>query len=227
MKGKVKYLISIFFVLTFYVYAIVEKAMRWTDYSPTSILRNNLILITIVLGVIYVLNKYLNKNDLRVFFQRREKFIVHLVLGLLLLSITYLINSIGRVSYYVWIPTPKDLPVHTALREILNDKLYTFILLGPFVWLSETFGVITRIFLLNNLWKINNAKFCNWASVIFVAILFGLLQIDKGLSDIINVFLIVLASNIFYLKYRNSVPLIIAPVLFTTIDLIAFWVYNF
>lgn len=209
------------------MYAIVEKAMGWTDYTPTSILRNNLILITVVLGVIYLLNRYLNKDDLNAFFQRKEKFIVHLVLGLLLLSITYLINSIGSISYYVWFPVPEDLPVHTALREILNDKLYTFILLGPFVWVSETFGVITRVFLLNNLWKLNKSKFWNWIAIIFVSVLFALLQIDKGLSDIINVFLIVLASNIFYLKYRNSIPLIIAPVLFTTIDLIAFWVYNF
>lgn len=201
--------------------------MGWTDYTPKSILRNNFVLIIAVLGLIYLLNKYFNKDNLNVFFERKEKFIVHLILGLLLLSITYLVNSIGRVTYYVWIPVPEDLPVHTALREILNNKLYTFILLGPFVWVSETFGVITRVFLLNNLWKINESKFWNWASIVFVSLLFALLQTDKGLSDMINVFLIVMVSNIFYLKYRNSIPLIIAPILFTTIDLIAFWVYNY
>ena len=228
MKNKLKYLISVFIVVAFYVYAITEKALGLINYTVNSILVNNLVLIVLVLIIIYLLNKYLLKERLSVFIQRKEKFIVYLSLGLLLISVVYVIDSLGVITYRSWFQSNYDNSnIENTLKDILNNKFSAFILLGPFVWLNEAFGVISRAFILNNLWKINNSVLGQWLTIIAVSLLFALLQIDKALPDMINAFLIVLASNIFYLKFRNVIPLIIAPVLYTTIDLIAFWVYNF
>ena len=227
MKIKLGHYIAILFTTLVYLYAIIEKALGWTDYSVKFVLRNNTIFILVVLGVIYLINKYFLKKDLNVFILRKEKFIIYLVVGLLLLSTIYLINSIGRLTYYSWFTRDNNLPIHDTIREILDNKIYAFILLGPFVWFTEVFGVITKVFLLNSLWKLNKSKLWHWIGIVFVASLFALLQIDKGIADILNVFLIVSISNIFYLKFRNSIPLIIATILYTTIDLISFWVYNY
>ncbi len=228
MKHKLRYIVSILIVVAFYIYAIVEKALGFVSYTVSSILVNNLLLILLVLAIIYLLNKYYLKKTLSTFTQRKEKVIVYLSLGLLLLSIVYVIDSLGIITYRKWILNSHDnSTIENSLKDILSNKFYAFVLLGPFVWLNEAFGVISRVFILNNLWKLSNSRSWNWVAIITVSFLFVLLQIDKGLSDIINLFLIVLVSNIFYLKFRNIVPLIIAPVLYTTIDLIAFWVYNF
>jgi len=228
MNSKLKYSIAVIIVIAFYAYAIIEKALGLVSYTVNTILINNFLLICLVLGLIYFLNKYLLQNTLLVFVQRKENFIIYLIIGLLLVSIIYVINSLGVVTYRNWIHSDYDNSVvENTLKEILSNKIYAFFLLGPIVWLSEVFGVISRVFLLNNLWELQKSKLWCWISIIFIALLFSLLQIDKGFPDMINSFLIVLASNIFYLKFRNVVPLIIAPILYTTIDLIAFWVYNF
>ncbi len=215
-------------MLAVYAYAIIEKAFGLIDYSVNALLINNFVLISLVLGIIYLLNKYLLKNTLLVFVQRKEKFIIYLILSLLLVSVIYVINSIGIITYRSWIPSNHDNSIfENSIREILSNKFHAFILLGPFVWFNEIFGVISRVFILNNLWELKKSNMWSWLSMVFVALIFALLQIDKGLPDIINGFLIVLVSNIFYFKFRNSIPLIIAPILYTTIDLIAFWVYNY
>ncbi len=227
MTNNSKYVVSILAVVFFYIYAIVEKVFGWTSYSTTAILRNNLLLICLVLGLLFLMHTRLNKEKLSAFFSRKEKFIIHLVLGLLLLSITYVIKSIEIVSYEHWFAHKENSEIQSSLKAILSNKLYAFFLLGPFVWLNETFGVLTRVFMMHYLWKLSSSKYWSWFSILLVSLLFAGLQVDKGWTEMITAFLIVTTSNLFYLKYRNAIPIIIAPVLYTTIDLIAFWVYNF
>ncbi len=182
-----------------------------------------------ILGLIaiYITNKYLLKKGLHVFTAQKKGVIVDISIAFLLLSFTYFVYIIGQVTYFRWIPIEIDKSANLdTLIEIFSNWLYTFIMIGPFIWITETFGAVSRAFILNNLWELKPGKLWEWLSITSTALLFAFMQVDQGLPAMINVFLVIFASNVVYYKYRNVVPLIAAGIFVQTIDLVSFWLHN-
>ncbi|MEN8187516.1 MAG: CPBP family glutamic-type intramembrane protease [Bacteroidota bacterium] len=227
MKDKVRNIIALAIIIVpFYFVVIFEKSRGITDISIKGLFIKYLLISIFGIIVIYLTNKILLRQNLQSFFKRKEKFIVDLSLGLLLLSATYFIMSLGNITYFRWFTSQFDnSKIIETLKEIFSNKLYAFILLGPFIWATELFSVFSRAFILNNLWKLSGSKIGIWLSIILTALLFAFTQIDKGVPEMINTFLIIVTSNFLYFKYRSITPLLIAPILIQTIDLVAFWFY--
>lgn len=185
-----------------------------------------MILSVLGIAVVLLLNKYLLGNTLKAFFPANKKFIYDLSLGFLLLGAFFFIRSLGRITYVHWIHQTID---KTAMVELLNSIFSNFvhgiIIIGPFVWSNEIFAVLSLAFILNNLWAINDKKSWSWFTILFTALIFSLLQIDNGYATIIDSILLVTISNYIYFHYRSILPLLIAAILFQSIDLITYWVY--
>jgi Type II CAAX prenyl endopeptidase Rce1-like len=228
MNKKNRYILACSIIVLFYIILILEKIWSQVDVSVNGLFLKYLPIVVVGIAVIYLINRYVLKETVNIFFQQKNTFIVHLTLGLMLLSIMYFIISLGNITYFRWIPTTiiDNSEIVNTLTYIISDTFYTIILLGPFIWVSEIFSVLSRAFLLNNLWKLNESKTWNWFSISITALLFALIQIDKGIPTMINTFLIIFASNILYFKYRNITPLLIASIVIQTVDLVAFWFYN-
>jgi Type II CAAX prenyl endopeptidase Rce1-like len=228
MSKKNRYILACSIIVLFYIILILEKIWSQVDVSVNGLFLKYLPIGVVGIAVIYLINRYVLKETVSIFFQQKNTFIIHLTLGLMLLSIMYFIISLGNFTYFRWIPTTiiDNSEIVNTLTYIISDTFYTIILLGPFIWISEIFSVLSRAFLLNNLWKLNKSKTWNWFSISIIALLFALTQIDKGIPTMINTFLIIFASNVLYFKYPNITPLLIASIVIQTVDLVAFWFYN-
>lgn len=228
MHKKTKNIIAIgIVVIPFYLSAFLQKILiNQSEIFVQKFLGIYMLLSILGISVILLANKYLLKNNWSVFVIPKGKIIIDISLSLLLLSFTYFIISLGNITYFKWIPTEVDnSAIINLLKEIFSNNLYALIMVGPFNWLNEIFAILSITFILNNLWQINNKRHWIWFSIFAAALLFTFLQIDKGIPSMINTFLIISFSNFIYYRYRSIYPLLIAGIIYQSIDLIRFWIY--
>ncbi len=228
MHKKTKNIIAVgIVVIPFYLSAFLQKTLlNQSDIYVQKFLSIYMLLSIIGITAIILINKYFLKNKWEVFASPKGKLIIDISLAFLILSTHYFINSLGKITYFKWIPTDIDRSVIiNLLTEIFSNNLYAFIMIGPFNWLNELFAVISIAFILNNLWEINTKKYWIWTSILIAALIFALLQIDQGIPSMINTFIIISISNYIYFRYRRIYPLLIAAIIYQTIDLISFWIY--
>lgn len=214
-------------IVPFYLTAILQKTLIKPEVVVAEEFLGLYMFLSILgIAIVLLLNKFFLKNSLSVFFSGKRKIIFDISLAFLLLGAFYFIQSLSRVSYGNWIIVNVD---RSAMANLLNSIFSNFIhgtiIVGPFIWLNEAFGVLSLAFILNNLWAINNTKNWNRFSILFAAFLFSLLQINNGIPAVIDSMLLVTFSNFIYYHYRSVLPLFIAATAFQTIDLISYWVY--
>ncbi len=228
MKKAVRNNISILIIVIIYLAAIFDKIYGTVDFTIQSLFGKYMVYTVVGIFLVFSMNKYFLKNSLAVFASKKGSILLDIAFGFLLLSIIYLVSNIGRVTYARWIITDIDrTEISNSLNQIFSSPFYTVIFLGPFIWFTEIFMVITRSFLLNNLWELNSKKRWILGTILGTALLCSLTQIDNGIPNVINAFIIFTASNILYFKYRRVFPLIIAAILLQTIQLAVFWTNNF
>lgn len=227
MNNKIKYIVALsIIIIPFYFLTIIEKVTSTVEISANSLFGKYLIFCIVGIGAIYSINRFFLKRLAVKFFKKKENALINITLGLLLLSITYFIISLGNITYFRWIPMNTDnSQTIAALTKIMSNNFYTIVLLGPFIWITELFLVLSRAFILNNFWALSQKKIWICSSILGMAMLLSLTQIDKGIPVIMNTFLMVLISNILYFKYRSITPLLISAIILQTIDLISLWVY--
>jgi|LGOV01.1.fsa_nt_gb membrane protease YdiL (CAAX protease family) len=228
MHKKIKNIIAVgLVIIPFYLLAFLQKTLlNQSDIYVQKFLSIYMLLSIIGITAIVLINKYFLKNKWEVFASSKGNTIIDISLAFLILSIHYFINSLGRITYFKWIPTDIDRSaIINLLSDIFSNNLYGFIMAGPFNWLNELFAVLSIAFILNNLWEINNKKYWIWTSIIIASLLFTLLQIDQGIPSMINTFIFIGISNYIYFRYRRIYPLLIAAIIYQTIDLISFWIY--
>ncbi len=214
-------------VIPFYLSAFLQKTLiNQSEIFVQKFLGIYMFLSILGISVILLTNKYFLKNKWSVFVSPKSKIIIDISLGFLLLCFSYFIISLGNITYFRWIPIEVDnSAIINLFKEIFSNNLYAIIMVGPFIWLNEIFAILSLAFILNNLWQISYKKHWIWISIFAVAMLFTLLQIDKGIPSMINTFLIISFSNFIYYKYRSIYPLLIAGIIYQSIDLIRFWIY--
>lgn len=227
MNNKFKYILALaLIIIPFYFLIIIEKSISTINISAGSLFGRYLLFCIVGICAIYAINRFFLKGLAINFFKKKENTLINIALGLLMLSITYFIISLGNITYFRWIPNNTDnSETVLALEKIMSNNFYVIVLLGPFIWITELFLVLSKAFILNNFWALSQKKIWIWISILGTALLISLTQIDKGIPVIINTFLIVFASNILYFKYRSITPLLISAIILQTIDLVSFWVY--
>lgn len=226
MKKSIRKIIAISVIVIIYLSAILQKGFGEVDFSIDGIFGLYLFYTFLGLLIIYFTNKYLLNNNLEVFASSKGSFIIDISLAFLLLIFIFFIMSLGKISYGRWQPVDPDREnIVKILKEIFSNPTYTIFLLGPFIWITEGFMAISRAFVLNNLWELKSSKKWIWGSIIISALFFSLVQINNGIPGMINWFLIFLATNTIYYKYRRVYPIILAGILLQTIELVTFWVY--
>jgi len=228
MSKTTRHIIAVLvIVVPFYLAAILQKVLlKREDFLVEEFLGYYMLLNVFGITVVILTNKLLLKNTFLVFLPANRKIIYDVVLAFLLLGAFYFIQSLSRITYGNWIEQHVDRSsMINLLNTIFSNFVHGFIIIGPFTWSNEAFAVLSLTFILNNLWKINSRKSWAWISIFGAALVFSLLQIDNGISAVIDSFLLITFSNYIYYHYRSILPLFIAATLFQTIDLISYWVY--
>jgi membrane protease YdiL (CAAX protease family) len=227
MQRATRNIISVLLIaVPFYFSAILEKAVGSPDVTVNGIFGMYLLYTFVGLLVIYLTNKYLLKNTLNVFASQKGSLLLDISIAFLYMIFAYFVFSVGNITYGRWIPVGIDrTQMIKSLNEMFSNPTYTVFLLGPFIWMTEGFLAFSRAFILNNLWEINQNKYWAWTSIVLVALLGALIQINNGPPAMINWFIILMASGFIYFKYRRIYPLLIAGILMQTIELVSYWVY--
>ena len=227
MKRSNRNIISVLLIaVPFYFGAILEKVVGSPDITVNGIFGLYMLYTFIGLLVIYFTNKYLLHNSLHVFASQKGSLLLDVSIAFLYLIFAYFVFSVGNITYGQWLFVEVDRSeILQSLNEMFSSPTYTVFLLGPFIWITEAFLAFSRAFILNNLWEMNRSKYWVWTSIILVALLGALIQINNGPPAMINWFIILLASGFIYLKYRRIYPLLIAGILMQTIELVSYWVY--
>lgn len=226
MKRKSRNAIAILVILLVFLSAILDKIFGSVSYDVDHLFGQYIFIIFTGLLLVYILNKYLLKNSLSVFYPRKSTFFIDISFALLLLSFYYLMYGFERlIREFSTISVMNQSNMLDLLGNVFSNKYYALFFLGPFIWLSESFIVLVQTLFLNNAWELKSNKYWEWCSIIFTALLISFLQIDKDLINVISAFMMLMAANILYYKYRRVMPLLYAGIIYKTIDFIAIWIY--
>lgn len=218
---------TLLIIVPFYMSAFLQRVLlEQHDVLVEEFMGFYMLLSLVGISAVLVINKFWLKNNLNVFIQTKPRLVYDFALGFLLLGTFYFIQSVEKVTYANWFSYEVD---RSAIIQLLDDVfskfLYGIMIIGPFTWFEALFSVLSVVFVLNCLWAVNNNKHWPWIPIFLTALIVALLQINNGPSAIISSFLIISFSNIIYYKYRSVIPLLIATILFQSIDLITYWIY--
>jgi hypothetical protein len=226
MKRPIRNILSILVILIIYISAILEKIFGTVNLDVDVLFGQYMFFTLLGLGTIFLLSKYLLKNDVKVFIRDKGSFLVDIGFTLLIISFILVFNGLEKVVRDLGnLGAENKDEIFMALEKVFANKNYALFFLGPFLWLSEGFRVISGVFILNNLWELKNNKLWNWSMIVVVAILCSLLQLENGFLGMFTTFLVITATHILYYKYRRVLPLIYATIIYQTIDFIALWIY--
>lgn len=227
-KSKKHIIALLFVILPFYLVAILQKlVLNRNQYMVQEFLGIYMLLSLAGIITILVTNKYYLNQKITVFIETKGKFIQDVSLGFLLLGFTYFMFSLANITYARWIPSTYDnIEIRALLDEIFQNNLYGIIFIGPFIWLNEIFLILSVVFILNNLWKLNSHKYWAIMGIVIMAVLISLLQIDTSIPRMITTWFIYMSVGLVYLNYQRIYPLLISAILVQSIDLISYWIYN-
>ncbi|KAA3637887.1 MAG: hypothetical protein DWQ02_06040 [Bacteroidetes bacterium] len=228
MGKQVRNILAILVILIpFYLLSIWQKVFGTVDFSLKSVFIIYPLFSVVGILAMLLLNRYFLRKNIKVF-AGEGSYLLDVAFAFLLLIIFYFVFSIQEISYGRWLPFERQNDEMMALFQVmLSNPVYTIILLGPFIWITESFAAFSRAFLLDNLWDFSNSKWWSWTSIVFIALICALVRIDNGPATVISWFLVFLATNYLFFRYRRVLPLILAGILYQTISLGTYWYYNF
>jgi membrane protease YdiL (CAAX protease family) len=199
------------FLLTFVVFKLL------TDVQMTI---NKILLFPLVIGgvgVIWSLSFYkvfFNCNVKNLNIKRRtigSDILFGIMLGVVLLIVTALINPVIS-KYFVRVQVVEFGILAEGLK---SNVIYLLLWFGPVLWIGvAAFEEITRVILLERLWKLSENKVFKSALIIFTSVFFGYMHAYQGMAGVVSVAILSIVSGYFYMINGRVVPLIIAHGLF-------------
>jgi membrane protease YdiL (CAAX protease family) len=116
---------------------------------------------------------------------------------------------------------PASQEVITLFSGIAQNSLLIAIWLGPVVWIGvAAFEELTRVFMLNRLWKIWPQPVTVWLVLVLSAVLFGLVHIYQDPLSMLFVFIQGLLYAWYYRQFGRVWPLIIAHAIYDSLQVI-------
>jgi membrane protease YdiL (CAAX protease family) len=116
-------------------------------------------------------------------------------------------------------PPPQS--VELLLSALRENPLLLALWLGPVVWIGvAAFEELSRVFLLDRLWKLWPRTGSRWFAILLSAVAFGLVHIYQGLAAVVSISLLGLLYGLYYLRFGRVWPLIIAHALFDSLQIL-------
>jgi len=145
---------------------------------------------------------------------------VGILLGLLSLGIK-IFQGVVQSKLMPSTSNPASEEMITLFSGIAHNPLLIAIWLGPVVWIGVAmFEELTRVFMLNRLWKIWPQPAAVWLALVFSAGLFGLVHIYQDPLSMVFISVQGLLYGWYYLRYGRVWPLIIAHALYDSLQVI-------
>lgn len=212
-------------IIPFYAFAVIDKVFNQPNISIQGFFLIYMPITAIALFILFLLNKYFLKQTIASYNVERKNLLSDIAVMFILLVGASFIQITFNLFLKDALPSRQDnTKILSALQEIFTNPFYALVFLIPFIWITQSFLIFSRIFLLKNLWELSKNKIWIWSVVILSSILFVLPEIDKSILSILISFSVILFFNITYFFYRRFYPLIFAAIFYQTIQMLDFWI---
>jgi membrane protease YdiL (CAAX protease family) len=116
---------------------------------------------------------------------------------------------------------PASEEVITLFSGIAHNPLLIALWLGPVVWIGVAgFEELTRVFMLNRLWRIWPQPLAVWLVLVLSAALFGLVHIYQDPLSMVFIFIQGVVYALYYRQFGRLWPLIIAHAIYDSLQVI-------
>jgi len=206
-----------------YVFAL------WSQLSGRTITLKELFLYPLLLGggiviLVLLLFRFVCGERLINIQLKPGKWYIDIAAGILLGLLSLGLKVFQGVLQSRLMPSTSSPPSEELLTlfiGIVHNPLLIAIWLGPVVWIGvAAFEELTRVFMLNRLWKIWPRPVVVWLVLLLSAVLFGLVHLYQGPMNMFFVFIQGLLYAWYYRQYGRVWPLIIAHAMYDSLQVI-------
>lgn len=198
----------------------------WIHVSGQEVSVAELFLYPLLVGgagivLISLLLRYLFQERLAQLNRRPARWFTDVSTGVLLCIASFVLMIAHSALFAPLLPRPSEPPqvVQTLLRALSENPLLLALWLGPVVWIGvAAFEELSRVFLLDRLWKLWPGRTGRWSAVVLSALVWALVHIYQGVSSVVSISLLGLMYAAYYLRFGRVWPLIIAHALFDSIQ---------
>ena len=206
-----------------YVFAL------WTNLSERTVTLKELFLYPLLLGsggvvLILLIFRFVCGERLANLQLKPGKWYSDIAAGVLLGVLSLGIKVLQGVLQSRWMPStsgPASEEVITLFSGIAHNPLLIAIWLGPVVWIGvAAFEELTRVFMLNRLWKVWPQPVTVWLVLVLSAVLFSLVHIYQDPLSMLFIFIQGLLYGWYYRQFGRLWPLIIAHAIYDSLQVI-------
>ena len=201
----------------------------WVHQSGRAISVAELMLYPLLIGgagvaLILLLIRCLFREQISDLNRRSGRWFTDVLSGLLLCTVSFAVMIAHASLIAPLLPQRSGPPPHaveTLFRALAEDPRLLILWLGPVVWLGvAAFEELSRIFLLDRLWRLWPGPASRMGVIAFSSILWGLVHFYQGISSVVGVSLLGLVYALYYLRFGRVWPLIIAHALFDSLQIL-------
>ncbi len=210
-------------------YAPIYLFALWSHLSERVITLRELFLYPLLLGggnvlLILLLYKFVCGERLASLHLKPGRWFTDLGAGILISILSFgiqMLQNVFQSSFFPSASSPAAPELITLFRGLSNNPLLLAIWLGPVVWIGvAAFEELSRVFMLNRLWKIWPRPRARWLSLVTSALLFGLVHVYQGPVSVLFVSVQGLLYGWYYLRYGRVWPLIISHGIYDSLQII-------
>jgi hypothetical protein len=222
-----KHIHILFFLTIYYAAPVFFQIYFGLDVSPLGLLLKLPAFLFVGLMCLWIIHNKTKIKFLNTFQIKKTNWLKVISYSFLILAILYFLKSLGNVTYVRQFPnSPIQSEIINSLSYIVSKPLLALILVGPFVWLNVLFIESSRAYLHTYLNSISKNKTLILLSIIIIPLLLSSMKIDDSPSQFINLFVTNLTLSIAFILLNDMKPIVLASIMYQSIDLIALWIYS-
>jgi hypothetical protein len=188
----------------------------FTTIADSPITPNGILMYTIIWGgimslILILILRYVNDEKIRELNLKTGKVWKDILMGLGLMVVTLGFFMLTRNLFTDLFPSQESQGLDPLFEELINNPRFFLLMTGPGLLIGAgIFEELTRVFLLSRFWKIWDKKIWRWVTVVFSAMLFGLMHWYQGPAGVVSTGISGMIMAVFYLRFGRVLPMMIA-----------------
>jgi membrane protease YdiL (CAAX protease family) len=202
-------------VLPVYAFALWFHLTRRGDIGSRAMLIYPMVLGGGSIILILLLLRFLCGARLRDLELKPGRFWLDFLLGVILFVVLALLAAVEQFTLARIFPSRANPAFARLMHELASSPLLLAVWLGPVVWIGVAgFEELSRVFLLNRLWKVWPGTAAHWLVIVSSAAVFGLVHLYQGPTGVISTGIIGFIAAWFYMSFGRIWPLIISHAIY-------------
>lgn len=191
------------------------RSHQSTGFASLELIVYPLLFGSLSIGVLYLLKKFLLKEDLKDFNLKAGTWYADLGWGMILTIVYFVLFFLERLTLSNLLQSRPNLELLGLMLDMRKNPVLLILWFGPVLWVGiALYEELIRVFLLTSLWKWS--KHVAWiiAVIIFTSLIIGLAHWSQGPYGIVTISIQSVVGGVFFYLKRRLMPLVYAHVLY-------------